>query len=870
MDGNIDKDIGAFGALFLNIISEMRGSTPIWEDFTSKASKLHTSLKGTLTAIAAFLDAFQKVADMATSSRGHYNGNKTGTNRRTIVDHLVSPLQECMEDWKKSVIQLDKEHTKDYKRAKQDIKKCAADTVRLQKKVKKGKADMQSRLDSAMQDVNDKYLLLEEQEKNSLRNALIEERSRFCLFVSCLKPFVDEEISLLTEVTHLQEIMESLCLQADSPATLPPASEQVIRDLKGTDSTTTFTLQTPPSSPSSLGSRKSSMCSINSIASSSSGSAQSHSPCHNKNLQQLHGQLLGSGVRLTSVSSQDSGFTSQDTLFLRPTTPSSLSLHTQQPAETSQDGDTPEIGSTPSTPSESYPNTPSAMSTWTNWPNLPVGSGKTEQGRPHTISSAYEKSHYSRPALSSQLFQPPGSLDGIDGSQPAPEAGAIKRDRPHSVMSVPYSRPSAQINKMQPVLPPLGPKPKSRAVAPPKVPPIGEQPVYANLSEISPQGTSVDLDKTPTSLDPPSMDSKPLVMEQNTLELAAAIKELEASTAALEKDTQASQSSLHTQASSSSGYGTMNSTPATSEDPLASGGMPMSAQLARRSSMNVPKPPPPVRRSSSISTASNPAILQKFRNSPPRQLNQSAGPPQVSAKPIHQGQGNHRRSLSACGGSEPEHAYAELTEIQASIQARQQQVQGGQIYAPGQVPGQVHPGMGYGAMSAPATPQYAQPVNPVHPQTTTNSNIVNSLNARFAAMNTNMAPQQSNNNSSSGNSISIQSNCVVSNPQMQNSKSASTAGLDLPDLPPPPSEDELRAMDQIYSVPNQNLQQTQAYNTQSMAHTNSVQMRQPQAQYQQPQPVNPAGTDVRTSLISEMKSGNKFRKMTNSERGSEC
>lgn len=56
------------------------------------------------------------------------------------------------------------------------------------------------------------------------------------------------------------------------------------------------------------------------------------------------------------------------------------------------------------------------------------------------------------------------------------------------------------------------------------------------------------------------------------MELAAAIKELEANTAALEctysGDTQASQSSLH----SSSGYGTMNSTPATSEDPLATGG----------------------------------------------------------------------------------------------------------------------------------------------------------------------------------------------------------------------------------------------------------------------------------------------------------
>ena len=53
-----------------------------------------------------------------------------------------------------------------------------------------GKHDMQSRLDGAMQDVTDKYLILEEQEKRTLRKALIEERGRFCLFVSCMKPFV--------------------------------------------------------------------------------------------------------------------------------------------------------------------------------------------------------------------------------------------------------------------------------------------------------------------------------------------------------------------------------------------------------------------------------------------------------------------------------------------------------------------------------------------------------------------------------------------------------------------------------------------------------------------------------------------------------
>ena len=41
-----------------------------------------------------------------------------------------------------------------------------------------------------MQEVTDKYLLLEETEKNAVRGALIEERSRFCLFISCLKPVV--------------------------------------------------------------------------------------------------------------------------------------------------------------------------------------------------------------------------------------------------------------------------------------------------------------------------------------------------------------------------------------------------------------------------------------------------------------------------------------------------------------------------------------------------------------------------------------------------------------------------------------------------------------------------------------------------------
>ena len=59
---------------------------------------------------------------------------------------------------------------------------------------------MQQQLDSAMQDVTDKYLLLEETEKGAVRSALIEERSRFCLYISCLKPVVVSNVCALKDV----------------------------------------------------------------------------------------------------------------------------------------------------------------------------------------------------------------------------------------------------------------------------------------------------------------------------------------------------------------------------------------------------------------------------------------------------------------------------------------------------------------------------------------------------------------------------------------------------------------------------------------------------------------------------------------------
>ncbi|XP_048403047.2 protein MTSS 2 isoform X10 [Stegostoma tigrinum] len=318
MEPGMDKECGALGGLFQAVINDMKGSYPIWEDFNAKAAKLHSQLRTTVLAAAAFLDAFQKVADMATNTRGATREIGSALTRmcmrhrsieaklrhftNALMESLINPLQDRIEDWKKSANQLDKDHAKEYKRARHEIKKKSSDTLKLQKKARKGKGDLRPQVENAVQDVNDMYLLLEETEKQAVRKALIEERGRFCTFITFLQPVVDGEIAMLGEITHLQAIVDDLIVQTAEPHKLPPTSEQVIKDLKGSDYSWSY--QTPPSSPSSSSSRKSSMCSLAHPASAS--------------------------TRLSSVSSHDSGFVSQDAMYSKPPSPMPSDITSQK------------------------------------------------------------------------------------------------------------------------------------------------------------------------------------------------------------------------------------------------------------------------------------------------------------------------------------------------------------------------------------------------------------------------------------------------------------------------------------------------------------------------------------------------------------
>nr|XP_032816720.1 protein MTSS 2 isoform X12 [Petromyzon marinus] len=354
METVIEKECGALGGLFQAVMNDMKVSYPIWEDFISRASKLHSQLRTTLTAAGAFLEAFQKVADMATNTRGATRDIGSALTRmcmrhrsietklahftQALASNLLGPLQEKLEEWKKTAAQLDKDHAKEYKKARQEIKKKSTDTIRLQKKAKKetccreeprginkrveiiGNREVQPALDSALQEVTDTYLLLQEEEKQAVRRALLEERSRYCTFTYMLRDVLTHEVAMLGDVTHLQAILDDLSSLTKDPHALPPASEQLILDLKGSDYNWSY--QTPPSSPSTSGSRKSSMCSsLNSVTSSDSRSSGSHA--HSPSAHYRTGGLAPPAqapLRLSSVSS-DSGFTSQDTVYSKPPSP---------------------------------------------------------------------------------------------------------------------------------------------------------------------------------------------------------------------------------------------------------------------------------------------------------------------------------------------------------------------------------------------------------------------------------------------------------------------------------------------------------------------------------------------------------------------
>ena len=113
---------------------------------------------------------------------------------------------------------------------RQELKKKTDNQHRLVKKQSKKNSKEQMfdpKVEQGLQDVTKSVRCLHEVEKAAVRRVLVEERSRYCTFVACLKPVLGEEVSLVSELQQLEEVCTKLDKHTEDPFKLPEASEQV-------------------------------------------------------------------------------------------------------------------------------------------------------------------------------------------------------------------------------------------------------------------------------------------------------------------------------------------------------------------------------------------------------------------------------------------------------------------------------------------------------------------------------------------------------------------------------------------------------------------------------------------------------------------
>ncbi|XP_053620434.1 protein MTSS 2 isoform X7 [Plodia interpunctella] len=556
MEGTTEKDCSPLWSLYQQIVSDMKNSAPMWEEFISKATKLHSALKSALVAIAAFLDAFQKIADAATNARGATKEIGTALTRvclrhraietrmktfiSALMDTLITPLSERADEWRRGGCAtgvLGREHARECKRARAELRRRVHEAQRHARKARRAPPDAKKKADVSLQDIQERREQLEEMEEKAVKAALIEERSRFCHFVSLLNPVVESEVAMLAEVGHLQEGSEQLIRHIAEPRTLPAASLQVICDIKS--SLAGWETSSAPQSPtaSRLGSRKSSFSSIcsaglhdDSAAPASCASPPSPAP------------VTQSSFRFPSVSSADSGFRSQDALQRR-------SLYVEN------GGDSQSVSSERLPLDDRSPDTIANAASAT-WPDLKdtaqfERAASAIMGGRHTISAAYERGH-PRPALSVHTFDSESRDSSTIYARPPLPTRCSSLERPPAPARAAEFKPS---------------KPCS---LPPHLTKEMPQALYVNMSELATLAASRAQQQQQHSEHP----QQEKVCSESS----------------------ASESSLE----SSSGYGSQGAFAA--EDHALQHQVQHPDVWSRRgSSSSLGKPPPPVRRSSSIS-----------------------------------------------------------------------------------------------------------------------------------------------------------------------------------------------------------------------------------------------------------------------------
>ncbi|CAH8679258.1 unnamed protein product [Schistosoma rodhaini] len=254
------------------LLNDLKNSYQIWEELISKCTKFHSALKVATQASSAFLDTFQKVADLATKTLGGSKEigacltrycmrqksleSKVKSMGNHLVTSLANPLNSKVDEWKRNLCQLEKDRTRQTKRVRAELKKALSEAQKWEKKAAKvgvtggsgvgpgvghgiipHAKHMCSNSESnaislqtakAAREVGIKKELVENTEKSAMRLLLLEERSRFCFFVSCLLPILECQSSMLHEIATMDELIKTLTKETEFPDQLVEDVESIV------------------------------------------------------------------------------------------------------------------------------------------------------------------------------------------------------------------------------------------------------------------------------------------------------------------------------------------------------------------------------------------------------------------------------------------------------------------------------------------------------------------------------------------------------------------------------------------------------------------------------------------------------------------
>ncbi|KAA0194730.1 Metastasis suppressor protein 1 [Fasciolopsis buskii] len=295
---------------FTSQLANLKNTLSLWEDVASKTMKLSAALRTVIQCIAGFLEAFQKVADSAYGSncglrelgscmtrfclreRGLESRLRTFNRIKLIpiqtaqsscsfsahlytsphsppsvftrarcptrlacsqlMECLAQPLFDRLEEWRRTVAQLERENNKEWRRARSELQRVTSEVDKLNKRFRRkgsstsahgdcgptdtplspGEAQTGEnvQLNFVQHDLAVKRRTLAELERANLRRAVVEERRRFAELITCLKPVLDSQTAIFNDVGPIDECIAAISKHVCDPNDLPIDTEQAVEE----------------------------------------------------------------------------------------------------------------------------------------------------------------------------------------------------------------------------------------------------------------------------------------------------------------------------------------------------------------------------------------------------------------------------------------------------------------------------------------------------------------------------------------------------------------------------------------------------------------------------------------------------------------